>query len=414
MKIVIIEPDGQGGLFHFAHQMGEALGAEGNDVTLVTDTEPELRAARGYTLAPMMRLWKRNQPSDNSNQTTVHKVARLAQRGWRAVRLTAVWWRTVRAVERMDPDVVILSIMAHRHILRIAARLAAPNRVFAQLCHEATHVEDRGKEAKRRRDPLMERFDRIFFLASSVREDFLARTIFPEARTTRIPHPRPEFFRETQIGEAEMRARLGLEADAPVLLFFGNLWPSKGVNDLVDAFAQSRARENTQLLIAGRATKNMDMAGLRRQIADHGLGKRVIVANRYIDNEEVYPIFRLARAVVLPYRTAAASGVLHQSFAYARAPIVTRLGGLAEDVRDGETGLIVPPRDPGALAAAMDRVIDDPALAERLGKAGHDHSETHFSWAAVAGTMGRVLAEDVNAKRTGALTSTDAKRPARA
>ncbi|MEM1067109.1 MAG: glycosyltransferase, partial [Pseudomonadota bacterium] len=86
----------------------------------------------------------------------------------------------------------------------------------------------------------------------------------------------------------------------------------------------------------------------------------------------------------------------------------------AEDVRDGETGLIVPPRDPGALAAAMDRVIDDPALAERLGQAGHDHSEAHFSWTAVAGTMGRVLAEDVNAKRTGALTTTDAKRPARA
>jgi glycosyltransferase involved in cell wall biosynthesis len=86
--------------------------------------------------------------------------------------------------------------------------------------------------------------------------------------------------------------------------------------------------------------------------------------------------------------------------AHGRPVVATAVGGLRDLVVDGETGLVVPARDPSALRAALERLLGDPELRRRLGEAGRRRAGERFSWAAVtdatlaayaeaAGTMSR-------------------------
>lgn len=397
MKIVIVEPDGQGGLFHVAFQLCRALGTLGHHVTLVTATDPEFAQTSGvFELAPMMRLWSRTEVANSGRRrSSARRLLRGIRRLHRGLLLTIAWLRVVRRVDRMNPDVVIVSMILHRHIFWIAMRLRRKGRILAQLCHEVVDPEQRGKGGQANGTHPAQQLDRVFFLSRSVQASFLERVDFPETKTSVVPHPRPETFNSSPISQAELCNRLGLDMDRPVLLFFGVLRPSKGIDDLVEAFAVSRSRDAAQLLIAGRATKFMDMARLYAKIETLGLSSQVLVENRYMDADEVQPLFELARAVVLPYRTAAASGVLHRAYACARPPIVTAVGGLAEDVRDGETGLIAPPGDRKELARLMDVLVGDADLADRLGKAGNVFSRENFGWGTVAKRIADTLQSDI-------------------
>jgi glycosyltransferase involved in cell wall biosynthesis len=69
--------------------------------------------------------------------------------------------------------------------------------------------------------------------------------------------------------------------------------------------------------------------------------------------------------------------------AHARPVVASAVGGLLDLVVDGETGLLVPPRDVAALRAALERLLGDPELRRRLGEAGRERVLEHFAWPAV-------------------------------
>jgi glycosyltransferase involved in cell wall biosynthesis len=98
---------------------------------------------------------------------------------------------------------------------------------------------------------------------------------------------------------------------------------------------------------------------------------------RYLGDPEVEAAFKAADVVVLPYRSATQSGVTHVAYAMGVPVIITDVGGLSETVRDGETGLVVPPEDPVALAAAMVRFFEQglsPALRSGVERLRREHS----------------------------------------
>ena len=131
--------------------------------------------------------------------------------------------------------------------------------------------------------------------------------------------------------------------------------PYKGVEDAIAAMAHVRAR--AVLLVAGECWESPDALPRRGRAA--GVADRVVLDFRYVPNDEIPALFTAADAVVLPYRTATQSAVAALAFAYDRPVVATRAGGLAELVEDGVTGALAPPADPGALAAAIDRVLAD-------------------------------------------------------
>ena len=83
--------------------------------------------------------------------------------------------------------------------------------------------------------------------------------------------------------------------------------------------------------------------------------------------------------VALPSWTEGLPLVLLEAMARGRPVVATPVGGTPELVTDGETGLLVPPRDPEALAEALRRVLDDPELARRLGEAGRARVAERFT-----------------------------------
>lgn len=164
-------------------------------------------------------------------------------------------------------------------------------------------------------------------------------------------------------GRAACAAALGLPAAPRRLLFFGYVREYKGLPTLFEALPRLDA--DVQLVVAGEIYHH-DAAYYRQLAARLGVGARVVLLDRFLAASEVACCFRASDLVVLPYWEASQSAVVPLAMASGRAVVATRVGGLPDLVRDGVTGLLVPPRDPAALAAA---IVDALAAGEAMGRA---------------------------------------------
>lgn len=169
------------------------------------------------------------------------------------------------------------------------------------------------------------------------------------------------------------------------ILYVGNLIPRKGVRYLIEALHRLPASIPAKLLILGEGT---DRAKLEAQVRELGLDGRVSMPGR-VPDPELHRAFREANVMVLPSivdqrgDTEGLGVVLLEAMAY-RIPVIgSAIGGITDIISDGETGLLVPPEDPAAIAAAIGRVATDPALAERLARAGGRRVHERFGWDAI-------------------------------
>jgi glycosyltransferase involved in cell wall biosynthesis len=111
-------------------------------------------------------------------------------------------------------------------------------------------------------------------------------------------------------------------------------------------------------------------------------------------HEEIRDVFEEASVVASPSVLPESFGLgLLEAMSFGRPVVASRLGGPAELILDGETGFLVPPSEPAALAAALDRLLADPTLARRLGEAGRRRSLENFSLAAQAAAFQRLYGE---------------------
>jgi glycosyltransferase involved in cell wall biosynthesis len=155
------------------------------------------------------------------------------------------------------------------------------------------------------------------------------------------------------------------------LLSVGTLNLHKGFVHLIEALARlaQEGRDFHCTIVGGGPLE----AALREQLSRAGLNARVTMTGA-LRQAEVLPHYERASVFVLmaqPEWHWGIPNVIVEALAARNAVITTRFGSVEELVRDGETGLLVPPRDPAALAAAIRRLTDDPALRQRLGEAGH-------------------------------------------
>jgi glycosyltransferase involved in cell wall biosynthesis len=156
----------------------------------------------------------------------------------------------------------------------------------------------------------------------------------------------------------------GSEANPPFILFFGRLELYKGVDDLLEAYRRATPNGiSGRLIIAGPGRLPDRWAGGR-------LPPGVELRNRLISDEEAISLFRQCRALALPYIDATQSALVAAAYFFNKPVIITRSGALPEYVDDGRTGLIVPPGDPAALAAALAYAFTHPAEMAKMGRAG--------------------------------------------
>jgi glycosyltransferase involved in cell wall biosynthesis len=178
--------------------------------------------------------------------------------------------------------------------------------------------------------------------------------------------------------------------DGRVLLFFGLIRPYKGLEVLLYAFALVADELDATLLVVGEFYE--DRGRYDEMIERLGIGPRLRVVDRYVPNEDVEMYFRAADVAVLPYRTATQSGIVQTAYSFHLPVIVTSVGGLPDVVRDGETGYVVPPGDPEALAGAIRRFFGE-AVAARLSE-GIRADLDRFSWRHCVETLCRLASPE--------------------
>lgn len=165
-------------------------------------------------------------------------------------------------------------------------------------------------------------------------------------------------------------------AEGPVILFFGLLRPYKGLDLLLEAFAEV---EGAELWIVGNP--RMDVEPLRA--AAQATPGRVRFVSRFVEDAEIPAIFRRADLVVLPYRDAEHSGVLYTGLAFGKPMVLSAVGGFPEVAATGAARL-VPPGDVTALVSALRELTADPAARERLTAAAREAAAGPYSWDAAA------------------------------
>jgi glycosyltransferase involved in cell wall biosynthesis len=205
---------------------------------------------------------------------------------------------------------------------------------------------------------------RAVAISPPVRDQLLAAGV-PESMTCLIAsavdreglYPRRE--------RRALRRELGIATQAPLLLAVAALVPRKGLDVLLEALAELARRDLHPLLcIAGEGPER---ATLERHLGEDARGARV----RFLGHREDVPDLLAACDVfVLPSRREGLGVAALEAMALARPVVATQVGGLGSAVVHERTGLLVPPDDAGALARALERLLRDPALRERLGAAG--------------------------------------------
>lgn len=167
-----------------------------------------------------------------------------------------------------------------------------------------------------------------------------------------------------------LRAQLAGPGGLPLVLAMARVVRDKGLDVLVDAAVML---PQARVAIAGDGPA---LPGLAAQVAALGVGDRVSLLGWRSDGPA---LLAACDVFVLPTRNEALGVSLLEAMATGRAVVATRVGGVPEAVHDGETGLIVPPDDPAALAAAIAELIADPLRRERLGAAGRERALTEFT-----------------------------------
>jgi len=175
-------------------------------------------------------------------------------------------------------------------------------------------------------------------------------------------------------------------ADAPLLVWAGRLVRWKGTIDAVRALALMRT--HAHLLIAGAGPEER-----RLRDAARALGVAARVHFGQYPHQQMPAVYAMADLVLgTSFANETFGMALAEASACERALIATDFGGFREVVRHDETGLLVPPRDPAALAAACDTLLADPARRKAMGEAGRRFVSAHFAWPIVAGRVRAVYA----------------------
>ena len=164
----------------------------------------------------------------------------------------------------------------------------------------------------------------------------------------------------------------------PRVLFFGRIWPYKGLDRLILAMNElARSRPGLTLVIAGAGEP------IGRYVALAAPQLTLDLRNRRVAEEEVREVFSDATVACFPYVEASQSAALTMAFGFGLPVVASRVGGLSYAVADGVDGLLVAPDDVAALTAALARVLDEPELRARLRNGVAERNALDRNWSTI-------------------------------
>ncbi len=271
------------------------------------------------------------------------------------------WVRVGRRIRRERPDFVLMKYWTPfmAPCFGTIARIARGNghtKVLCQIDNVEPHEHHLTDKPFNRY--YLRSVDGFVYMSEQVHSELRA---YSDAPALFSPHPLFENFGE-RVERSEACVRLGLDPANRYVLFFGLIRDYKGLDLLLDAWAQLRRAGRTEgrrLIVAGEFYTAREP--YLNRIADNGLQDEVLLHDRFIPDDDVKYYFSAADFVVQPYKTATQSGVTQIAYQFCVPMVVTAVGGLPEIVPDGRVGYVCPPTAEG-VAAAMDRMYEGDAL----------------------------------------------------
>lgn len=215
--------------------------------------------------------------------------------------------------------------------------------------------------------------DAFLSQSASVQED-LSQFDIQKPRTLN-PHPIFDNFGARE-SLAAARQKIGVAAEGTYFLFFGFIRDYKGLDLLIEAMADPRVKASgAKVIVAGEFYSNEDK--YLALIKKHGVADQIILKTEFIPDDQVAHFFNACDVVVQPYKDATQSGVTQIAYHFEKPMIVTNVGGLAEIVPHGKSGLIC---EPNAINLAESLVeVVAPGVIEKLTK-GTVEEKKRFTW----------------------------------
>ena len=374
MNVVIIGPAYplRGGLATYNERLARAFQEAGDTVRLVTFS----LQYPNFLFPGQTQYSTEAAPADLAIEVSLNSVNPLS------------WLALGRRLRRERPDLVVfrfwLPFMGPA--LGTVARLVRGNghtRVVAITDNVIPHE-------KRPGDRLLTRYflsacDGFVTMSRAVLKD-LQNLGFGQKPALYRPHPLYDNFGPIKPRGAALAA-LGLPEATRYALFFGFIRAYKGLDVLLEAWADPRlAALPVKLLIAGEFYEAA--APYEAIIQKYGLESRLVRATDFIPNERVADYFCAADIVLQPYKNATQSGVSQVAYHFERPMLVTDVGGLAELIPHGEVGYVVPP----TAAAITEALVDFFTHPEKqaLFEAGTRQVKQQFSWPVMVAALKEV------------------------
>jgi glycosyltransferase involved in cell wall biosynthesis len=278
-------------------------------------------------------------------------------------------WRLSRVIKRLQPDILhahdphavaVSALAVSMGTQTVKPRLVASRRVDFHLARNAL-----SRWKYRQVD--------LFICASDAIRRMLVADGIPKTRAVTV-HEGIDLARVEAVPRAELHQELWLPHDAPIVGNVAALVPHKGQRHLVDAVAEVlRHQPDARFVIAGEGELR---DSLRHQIRQHRLEKHVVLAGFRPDVLSVHKAFDI---FVMSSVTEGLGTSLLDAMACGKPVVATSVGGIPEVVVHGETGFLVPPRDPAALAGAIVQLLSDPQRRQEMGAAGLRRVKAHFT-----------------------------------
>ena len=281
-------------------------------------------------------------------------------------------WRMARIIGRHDVDIILTNMDKELHLAGAAALLC--RRPPAVICRKG--IDRPLKNTLGYRLTYNRLAACVIANSRATRQTLMQSAPWLDPARVHAIHNGIDPVRYEPASTRDIRRELGLPPGVPVAGFVGRLCPQKGIEFLLPAFRQVAARHRTaRLLLVGEGELRNMVEDFARE---NGLQERIHLAGFRSDIPDV---MRSIDVCVLPSLWEGFGIALIEAMAAGRPCVATRTSSIPEIVRDGETGILVPPRDADRLAAALLVLLDDPAGASLMGEAGRRVVQENFTLA---------------------------------
>ncbi|WP_224214669.1 glycosyltransferase family 4 protein [Natrinema longum] len=292
--------------------------------------------------------------------------------------------RTLRKRLRVDVDVMLQDELAHPSLVHTNRQLPYP---VVSIVHHLRASEPRPlaplyRAVERR---YLATVDGVVCNSAVTREAVTDLGVDPD-RTVVAPPAGDRFDPSVDAETIDSRAR----AEPLRVIFVGNIAPRKGLDTLVEGLAA--AEPDAELTVVGRSVDEEYAASVRRSVRTHSLEDRVSMTGELTD-EELETALRSSHVLAVPSRYEGFGIVYLEGMSFGLPALASRAGGATDVVTHGETGLLVDPDDPAAVAAALRTFANDPDRLAAMGRAAKRRYERHPDWEETTARVRRLLAD---------------------